>query len=678
MFDANNNGWGGNPIAEVDVYINGSLYGSFTVPVGNGNSSNAETIPVCNGDIISVEYIAAAQNGNNSYELLDASGNVIFQDGPNPFSGAIAFTDTVVCTSSGASITGVATGIYTVTATDANGCEVLDTVIVPNHTGGLSISNANIVGALCIQTDGSIDITVGGGTPGYTFNWSNGETTEDVSGLASGSYSVTVTDATSCSDVQFYTVPSISSGVAATSTSTDELCGNAAGTINVTVTGGTTGYTYNWSNGTTTEDLNNLSAGIYDLTVTDASGCSIMLSDTIINDNGSLAATSTSTDAICTNAAGTIDVTVTGGTAGYTYNWSNGETTEDLSNLSAGIFDLTVTDANGCIATLSDTITNDNGNLAATSTNTNAICTNAAGAIDVTITGGTAGYTYGWSTGETTEDLSNLNAGVFNFTVTDANGCVATLSDTVSATNASLTVVSSITNGSCTALNGSIDITVTGGTAGYTYLWSTGETTEDLASIGAGSYSVIATDINGCSGVDTNQVSNTGVGVNLLSIDTTLVSCASCTDGVLDITVDILNAPHTFVWSNGETTEDINNLAAGSYTVTITNNGGCTLDTTIVLGTAISIVKVEDFDLQIYPNPTIGTVNIEFGQHPTEAVKLEVYNNLGQRILEQTHEAYTIKERITLELDNTYTGAYTLKIISGKQSISKKIIVVKP
>ncbi len=603
MFDANNNGWGGNPIAEVDVYINGSLYGSFTVPVGNGNSSNSETIPVCNGDIVSVEYIAAAQNGNNSYELLDASGNVIFQDGPNPFSGAIAFTDTVVCTSSGASITGVATGIYNVTATDANGCEVLDTITVPNYTGGLTISSANIVGALCVQTDGSIDITVGGGSPGYTFNWSNGETTEDISGLASGNYSVTVSDATSCSDVQFYTVPTISSGVAATNSSTDELCGNAAGAIDVTTTGGTAGYTFVWSNGSTTEDLNNLSAGIYDLTITDGSGCTVMLSDTIANDNGTLAATSASTDAICTNTNGAIDVTVTGGTAGYTYNWSNSETTEDLTGLTGGIY---------------------------------------------------------------------------NFTVTDANGCMATLSDTVNTTNSSLTVTSSITNGSCTALNGAIDVTVTGGTAGYSYLWSNGETTEDLANIGSGSYNVIATDANGCTGADTSQVTNTGVPVNLLSIDTTLTSCGACSDGAIDITVDILNAPHTFVWSNGETTEDVNNIAAGSYTVTITNNGGCTLDTTVVLGTAISIVKVEGFDLQIYPNPTIGTVNIEFGQHPNEAVRLEVYNNLGQRILEQTHEAHTIKERITLELDNTYTGAYTLKIISGKQSISKKIIVVKP
>ncbi|MFD2528027.1 SprB repeat-containing protein, partial [Flavihumibacter stibioxidans] len=178
--------------------------------------------------------------------------------------------------------------------------------------------------------------------------------------------------------------------------------------------------------------------------------------------------------------------------------WNTGSTDEDLTNLAPGSYTVTITDANGCTAEKTIEVTQDIQTLTITPTVTNTTCTGSTGAVEINVTGGTAPYTYEWNTGATTKDLSNLATGTYTVTVTDANGCTATLDVPVATDDVTLTITELITVAICTAENGAIDVSVEGGTAPYTYSWNTGSTDEDLTNLAPGSYTVTITDANGC------------------------------------------------------------------------------------------------------------------------------------------------------------------------------------
>ena len=213
----------------------------------------------------------------------------------------------------------------------------------------LSANFGGVTDASCYGgSDGAIDLTVSGGTPGYTYQWSNGFTTEDISGLAAGTYTLNVTDNNGCARTDSVVVgeaPNIITGTAITDVSCNGL---SDGMIDMNVSGATPGYTYSWDNGAgTNQDASNLSAGTYTVTITDGAGCTFIESHTV-NEPDVLALTSTSTDEMLGND-GTIDLTVAGGTAPFSYSWDNGAgTNEDPTNLAAGTYIVTVTDANGC------------------------------------------------------------------------------------------------------------------------------------------------------------------------------------------------------------------------------------------------------------------------------------------------------------------------------------------
>jgi hypothetical protein len=228
-----------------------------------------------------------------------------------------------------------------------------------------------------------------GGTAPYTYLWSNGATTEDLAGITAGTYTVTITDANGCTTTASVTITEPTATLGATTTQTDVLCfGNSTGAIDLTINGGTAPYAYLWSNGATSEDLTNIAAGTYDVTITDGNGCTITSSVTITEPTATLAATTTQTDVLCFgNSTGAIDLTITGGTAPYAYLWSNGATSEDLAGITAGTYTVTITDANGCSTTASVTITEPTATLGATTTQTDVLCFgNSTGAVDLSVT----------------------------------------------------------------------------------------------------------------------------------------------------------------------------------------------------------------------------------------------------------------------------------------------------
>src|SRR6185436_13851833 len=308
--------------------------------------------------------------------------------------------------------------------------------------------------------------------------------------LSANNYSVTVTDQNGCNVTTSVTIGN-TNGPTLSGTQVNATCGSANGSIDLTVSGGTSPYTYNWSNASVSEDQNNLSASNYGVTVTDQNGCNATTSVTIGNTNGPTLS-STQINASCGSANGSIDLTVSGGATPYTYNWSNASISEDINNLSANNYSVTVSDQNGCNATTTVNIGNTNGPTLST-TQVNATCGSSNGSIDLTVSGGAPPYTYRWSNGSVSEDISNLSANNYSVTVSDQNGCNATTSVTIGNRNGP-TLSSTQVNATCGSANGSIDLTVSGGTVPYTYSWSNASASEDINNLSANNYSVTVTD----------------------------------------------------------------------------------------------------------------------------------------------------------------------------------------
>ncbi|MEH6407407.1 MAG: SprB repeat-containing protein, partial [Leeuwenhoekiella sp.] len=344
---------------------------------------------------------------------------------------------------------GIPKGNYSVSITDAAGCTISDNVLITQPAQALAATTV-VVDNLCYgDNNGSIDVTASGGTSPYTYSWSNGANTEDVSGLSSDEYTITITDANGCELILSVPVKQPSAALSASSSVRQILCyGDNSGAADLTVAGGTAPYTFDWSNGSTNEDLTGLTAGDYEVIITDANKCQTTHQITISQPGAALSALASATDILCyDDASGSIDVAVKGGTAPYTYLWDNGASTEDISSLEAGIYELTITDANGCETIINAEVTQPSAALSASSSVTDVLCFgDNSGSVDVTVNGGTAPYKYIWDNGASTEDISSLTAGIYELTITDANGCETTINTEVTQPSAALSASSSVTD----------------------------------------------------------------------------------------------------------------------------------------------------------------------------------------------------------------------------------------
>ncbi len=473
-------------------------------------------------------------------------------------------------------ISGLVSGAYSVTITDANGCPQVFNFSISDPTP-FTVS-ASVVDITCNgANNGSITHTITGGTAPFSILWNTGATTQNLTGLSAGSYTVTITDASNCTFNGNYTInePSL---IAVTSITSDvTTCGGSDGSITInTVTGGTPGYTFLWSNGATSQNLTGLSSGNYTLTVTDNNGCDEDFNFSI-SDPVTFTVNAVVVDLNCNGANnGSITHTITGGTAPFTILWNTGATTQDLSGLAGGSYTVTITDATNCSYNGSYTV-NEPAAISITSNVTDvSTCGGSNGAIDLlTVTGGTAPYSFLWNTTATTQNISGLSAGSYSVSITDANACPAAVFNFTVSDPVPYTVTDAITHVTCNgSANGAIDLTITGGAAPFTILWSNGATTEDVTGLTAGNYTVSITDAGGCTFNGNYPITEPSV----ISI-TSNVTDATCNGGSTG-SIDLLTvaggiAPYTFLWTNGATTQNINGLLSGNYSVTITDGNGC-------------------------------------------------------------------------------------------------------
>ena len=474
-------------------------------------------------------------------------------------------------------LTAVVGGQYSVTVQDANGCLLTDTVIVGQPSSALTLLQSTTNVTCFGLSNGNINLTVSGGTPGYTYLWTNGAATQDLNNVPAGVYSVVVTDANSCEDSLQVLVNAPSAAVGLTGVSNNILChGGSTGSIAVQGTGGSGTYSYLWSTGATSATLTGVPAGIYNVVVTDAGGCTATQSWTLTQPTP-ISLVSTNTNILCYGQnAGSIAATASGGVAPYQYQWSNGLTTPTILNQVAGPYFVTVLDDNGCSATFSDTIYQPASALTASGVVINNVCFGAAaGSIDITASGGTAPYQYLWNTGSAQADLTNLLAGTYNLTIQDANGCTINQSYTVNQPPQSIIATETHQDVSCFGgNNGSINLTVSGPSLPFTYLWSNNATTQDLTILTAGVYNVVITDALGCTATQSITLSQPSVGINALA-NITNVNCFGAPTGAIDITVTGQTPPFQYSWSNGTGTQDLTNVLAGQYILNVIDVNGC-------------------------------------------------------------------------------------------------------
>jgi gliding motility-associated-like protein len=400
------------------------------------------------------------------------------------------------------SIFPIGTTIISFEATDINGnksqCS-FNVVVHPKPEGYISGTDVSCHG----HNNGSADLSMTSGSTPFTYKWSNGQSSEDLTNLSAGSYSVSVLDAFGCSTTAQVTIQEPDAILLYADVEHVACHDGNTGTIDLTVSGGDDNYTYFWNDGQQTQDADSLSAGNYMVIVTDGKGCAASLS-TALYQSDTLLLELTAIAATCSAANGSIQGSASGGTPPYDYSWSNGQKGMILNNAPAGTYTISVMDAKGCIANSIETIASVS-DLQLSTLIENVSCYGTAdGTARVVTENALAPYDIQWSNGDKGISADSLSAGTYTAYFTDANGCQDTVEITITQPDSleAQFVISKTTNGynitehgSC---NGWIEVITDGGVAEYSYLWSNGSSANYITDLCEGTYSIVITDANGC------------------------------------------------------------------------------------------------------------------------------------------------------------------------------------
>jgi gliding motility-associated-like protein len=478
--------------------------------------------------------------------------------------------------------TGLSSQSYTVTVSDAAGCS--DTAIFfPSQPPELLITSS-ITHVSCFGlSDGSVNISVSGGVIPYSFQWSNGATTEDINNLPASQNAFTVYDANNClvRDTFVVTEPQL---LTAAIDSTPVICnGQATGSAQVAVSGGTAGYSYSWQPSGGNDSLAvNLIAGTYSCTIVDANSCSTSVTTTVTQPP-LLSATVSTTGAPCGGNSGSATALVSGGTPGYNYNWLPGNfTTPTAVGLIAGTYSLIVSDANSCSDTLIAIVDNINGPSVSIANSNSVTCFGFSNGVALADTsGGVPPYIISWSpVGGNSVLADSLPQGSYTVTITDANGCSAFAVASISQPSA----LSASTSGSDALCNGSADgsasVNVSGGTGNYTYTWSPSGGNNSLAdSLIAGTYSVVVQDANNCSATASIIVSEPSpLSLALTSSPTT----CGFSNGNLSASFGGGVPSYEILWTPiGDTSASVSGVVSGTYTCTLVDANNCSTFQTV-------------------------------------------------------------------------------------------------
>ena len=442
-------------------------------------------------------------------------------------------------------------------------------------------STVEVINAVCPNTTGNAQITINSGAMPDSVQWFSTYFGNYFVGtgnpvtLPAGSYHVTAYY-NGCSakggDTALFLINNVSS-ITFSDTATTASCTN--GTVSISnITGGIAPYTFLWSNGANTQNINNLTGGNYSVTVTDAQGCYNVQSYIYVPQVPTISVYSTTSAATCLQNNGSITAFGSGGMPPYTYLYSNGATGQTATSLSGGIYYyIEVTDANGCKGNGYKYV-NSSTPVTVNYTTTPSSCTASTGSATLNISGGTAPYTVDWATypPQTGVSINNMPTGTYSFIVTDAVGCVRTGTALIPPQSTIYASISS-TNAMCPGNTGNIYANASGTNPPFTFLWSNGITANMLSNVPAGNYYCTITDNAGCSVVKHGYIYLTSPIV--IGFNVTPASCLYSSDGSIIANAFGGASPYTFQWSNGMTGSSISGLASGNYYVHVTDVNGC-------------------------------------------------------------------------------------------------------
>jgi gliding motility-associated-like protein len=564
--------------ATTNTLITGLCAGTYTVQLRDSN----------NCLFFQPTTILEPQLIDDNENLISASclGNCngIIALNPTGGNGGYAYAWSPVTATTG-TITNVCTGVHTATITDVLGCNLVASYFLPSIT--TITSNTVATNNQCFgNCNGTLLVTnVAGGLPNYSYNWTDnsGQTTSLATGLCNGNYSVTVTDANGCFNVFPATITS-PAPVTFTSGVTQPNCGLCDGTATLTPTGGTPAYTYVWSAANQTgNNATNLCAGVYMVQVTDGNGCQSNTNVVVNNSTGLTGETVTFKDMSCSGVCdGTVTVTAIGGTGTISYSWLHTSSTSQTQvGLCAGTYFCNMTDANGCTRTASVVI-GSTTSLTLTPQITQSSCTSPTGSITIGVAGGTGSYTYTWLPAGSTATLTNLAPGTYTLTVSDGN-CSQTQVYSISAINAPAVTFTTQNEGCSGTCNGSIALTISGGTPTYTTAWSNGASTQNINGLCAGPYTYTITDAAGCQAVRNFSISNIpSVVFSVPDVDNP--TCNNNCNGMVTAVPSGGTLPYTYSWIvSPSTTSVANNLCSGNYSLTVTDANACAAQQTYTL-----------------------------------------------------------------------------------------------
>jgi uncharacterized protein (DUF2141 family) len=678
----------------------------------------------CNNATIQLNATASSQGANFAYLWTTANGHIV--------SGETTLTPIVD-----------AAGTYNLLVTNtSNGCTATaNTTVVQNPpvTATASATNVSCNGG----ANGSATATPGGGAGTFTYAWSNGGNTATISNLPAGTYTVTVTDVENCTATATATVAQPAVLLANASATGETANGANDGTATAAPSGGTPAYTYLWSNGGNTQTITNLAPGNYTVTVTDANACTSVETVTVNSFNCTISGSISSTNVTCNGANnGTATANVSGGEDPITYSWSNGASTQTISDLSPGTYSVSIVDGNDCPLSLIVQITEP----PVLSANATATPESGQSANDGTATaqptGGTLPYSYLWSNDSTTATITNLAPGSYSVTVTDANECTASQTVIVNSFNCNATANISAVNVSCPGANdGQATVTLNGGTLPFEYLWSNGDTTATISNLNTGTYSVTVIDADNCavsqsvniivldtieptiscpgnisncgadvvnyptpvisdncslagiqpvllSGLPSGAPFNDGVTIQVFQVTDASSNTATCSfsvtinplpDILVDSTSNDINsegvgsinvtavggtAPYVFIWrKNGvffSNDEDLDSLNAGVYSLTIIDSKGCqTILAPITISNIVGMNEPgEAAYIRLWPNPAKISFRLEMsGLQPVAA---QIFNAQG-KLLQEINPTDLTGE---ISVEQLPSGLYYLKILT--------------
>jgi large repetitive protein len=564
----------------------GLSVGSYTVNITSANGCNASA--ATSPDITQPSLIFANISTSNVSCFAGANGSATITIG----GGTPSYTCTwLPGATTGTTVSGLtANNNYSVVVNDANNCSRTFTFAITQPTAGLS-ANATSTAVSCFAgSNGIASVTANGGTSPYTYNWLPiSVSSQTVSSLATGIYSVNVTDFKNCVTTTTVLVSQPTQSLSATGTGVATSCsGGSDGTATVTPVGGTPGYTYQWSpTGGANQSASSLLPGTYIITISDLNGCQTNVSLNISSPTA-ISGSLIPVDAACSLPTGSISSQVSGGVGPYTYSWSpTPGNLSTLNNILPGTYTLLVSDFYGCTKTLTTSVGNLPGQTVALASSTNVSCFGGNnGQAAITINQGTAPYAINWLPyGGSATTASLLVAGIYTANVIDARGCTNSITATISEPTQVLVAINSVTNVSCFGgNNGAINITANGGTPGYTYTWSAGGNNAILNNVSAGSYTVNVSDANNCSASISASISQPTAALTSTITSALNPLCFNST-GSSSVAVQGGTAPYSYSWNTTpiQTDNTATGLTGGSYTVIVKDANNCSSTNTVTL-----------------------------------------------------------------------------------------------